>query len=110
MVSGVVCGYGLLGFARIQGWQQLELGWPELTGMELAAASEFGPRRKRRCGARASEVKRCAASRGRQELGEVHGCDSFELKPRRRQGRAAVSFWHGGDRWLWHEFVKGSRG
>ena len=39
MVSGVVYGYGLLGFARIQGWQQLELGWPELTGMELAAAA-----------------------------------------------------------------------
>ena len=45
MVSGVVCGYGLLGFARIQGWQQLELGWPELTGMELAALPEFGPER-----------------------------------------------------------------
>ena len=40
MVSGVVYGYGLLGFARIQGWQQLELGWPELTGMELAAPLE----------------------------------------------------------------------
>ena len=46
MVSGVVCSYGLLGFSRIQGWQQLELGWPELTGMELAAAPEFGPERR----------------------------------------------------------------
>ena len=45
MVSDMVCGYGLLGFARIQGWQQLELGWPELTGMELATAPEFGPKR-----------------------------------------------------------------
>ena len=110
MVSGVVYGYGLLGFARIQGWQQLELGWPELTGMELAAAPEFGPRRKRRCGARASEVKHCAASWSHHELGEMHGRDLFELRPRRRQGRAAVSFWHGGDRWLRHEFDEGSRG
>ena len=40
----------------------------------------------------------------------MHWRDSFELRPRRRQGRAAVSFWYGGDRWLRHEFVKGSRG
>ena len=46
MVSGVVCGYGLLGFARIQGWQKIELGWPEFTGMELAVAPEFGPERR----------------------------------------------------------------
>ena len=52
MVSGVVYDYGLLGFARIQGWQQLELGWPELTGMELAVAPEFGCAWNRRCGAR----------------------------------------------------------
>ena len=40
----------------------------------------------------------------------MHGRDSFEIRPRRRQGRAAASFWHGGDRWLRHEFVKGSSG
>ena len=44
MVLGVVCGYGLLGFTRFQGWKKIKLGWPELTGMELAAAPEFGPR------------------------------------------------------------------
>ena len=46
----------MLGFARIQGWQQLELGWLELTGMELAAAPEFGQRWLRRCGARQGEL------------------------------------------------------
>ena len=41
-VSGVVCGYGLLGFTRIQVWKKIELEWPEFTGMELAAAPGFG--------------------------------------------------------------------
>ena len=38
----VVCVYGTLVVRRIRGWQQLELGWLELTGMKLTAATVFG--------------------------------------------------------------------
>ena len=31
--------YAELGIARIHSWQRLELGWPESTGMELAAVA-----------------------------------------------------------------------
>ena len=41
-VLRVVCVYGTLAVRRIRGWQQLELGWPELTGMKLTAAPAFG--------------------------------------------------------------------
>ena len=40
----------------------------------------------------------------------MHGRDSFELKPRRRQGRAAVSFSDGGERRYGKETTRGRVG
>ena len=80
MVSGVVCGYGLLGFARIQGWQKIELGWPEFTGMELAVAPT--PSGAGCCGA--SQELRAAAlgSWGPAELTAVLKCELWPRLPR----------------------------
>ena len=77
---------------RIQRTEWEVVGSTELVGTELAAAPEFGPRRKRRCGARASEVRHCAASWSHHELGEMHGRDPFELRPRRRHGQRRPEF------------------
>ena len=77
---------------RIQRTEWEVVGSTELVGTELAAAPEFGPRRKQRCGARASEVRHCAASWSHHELGEMHGRDPFELRPRRRHGQRRPEF------------------
>ena len=43
MVSGKVCGYGLLAHACIQWWQRLELGWPVAAAAASWAAAGVRP-------------------------------------------------------------------